>query len=114
MPSRMSSVTGGVTSVPARTMYRFEPPPSDPWPPEQLDDDGRQLVRVSGQLDAHDAARPGHPLEVLAQPEDVQLPVGRVPVPADSFEHAGAVLQRVRRDAYPSVGEGHERAVEIG
>src|SRR2546425_358059 len=32
MPSRMSAVTGGVTSAPSRTMKTFAPPPSETWP----------------------------------------------------------------------------------
>jgi len=51
---------------------------------------------------------------VLAQPKDVELLLGGVPVRTDTLKDAGAVLQRVGRDRDLRVAQGRELSIEVG
>src|SRR5207247_9455724 len=59
------------------------------------------------------AARALQALGVLARAKNVQLLLLGVPVGADTFEDAGAVVQRVRREADLRVREAYKVAVVI-
>src|SRR5213083_2663810 len=56
----------------------------------------------------------GHSLKVLAQPKDVKLLLGGVPVRTDTLKDAGAVLERVGRDGDLRVAERRELSIEVG
>src|SRR5438552_12241971 len=50
---------------------------------------------------------------MLAQPEDIELLLCRIPVRADPLEHAGSVLKSVRRDRDLRIAERCELSVEV-
>src|SRR5207253_2709915 len=53
-------------------------------------------------------------LEMVVEVQHVKLFVLRIPVGADTFEDAGAVVEGMRHDADLGVGDGNEFAVQEG
>ena len=64
-------------------------------------------------LHPHEPHRAEEPVDVLLEPEDVELLLGGVPVGAEPLEDRAAVLHRGRLHVDPRVGVGHELAVQV-
>src|SRR5262249_17225951 len=67
--------------------------------PQELDERLGQRVRSVGQRHVEQARGLEEALEVLVRAEDEELLLLRVPVRAESGEHAGAVVERVSQNA---------------
>ena len=81
--------------------------------PQDVQDRPLDLLARQGMLHPHEPHRAEEAVDVLLQPEDVELLVGRVPVGPEPFEDRPPVLDRGRLDVDPGVRVGDQLAVEI-
>ena len=81
--------------------------------PHQFQGDVSQLARGERDGDVQDAAVAHPALVVLQRAQHKQLLLGLIPVRADAFKYAGAVVQRVGEDADARLGHRDVLAVEV-
>ena len=80
--------------------------------PQQLEGDADEVVDAVGERNPHDPAGPLEAAVVLLEVKPVELLLLSVPVSADAFEDARAVVEGVSEDADPSLQDRHEFPVE--